>query len=240
MIRVFPDLDAMSLAAAEAFVASARSAISERGRFAVALSGGHTPAAAYRLLAAEPLVSQVDWSKVHAFWGDERNVPNTDPDSNEKMAREAFLSSVPIPEGNIHPMFTKGTNAEAAESYEGLLKSFFGEKGPLFDLVLLGMGPDGHTLSLFPGAGNLDSEKWVIPAETDVWAVHDRITLTAKAVSLCRAVVLEVGGEDKAKMVKEIIEERADYPLGVVVRGCKDVTWLLDKGAASLLTTETQ
>ncbi len=240
MIRVFPDLGAMSAAAAETFVSLASAAIADRGRFAVALAGGQTPAEAYKLLSTEPLISRVDWSKVHAFWGDERNVPNTDKDSNEKMARETLLSLVPISDENIHPMVTGGSNVEAAASYEAFLKSFFGENGPLFDLVMLGMGPDGHTLSLFPGAGDLDSDRWVIPSTTDVWAVHDRITLTARAVSLSRAVMLEVGGQDKAKMVKEVIEEGADYPLAVVLRRCKNVTWLLDEGAASLLTTDNQ
>ena len=237
MIRVFKNEEALSQGMAECFVTAAAGAIAERGRFSVALSGGHTPARAYRLLTAEPYVGRVDWPKAHFFWGDERNVPNTDPDSNEKMAREAFLNSPFVDPDTIHPMFGGGTNVEAAAAYEALLRTFFGDTGPLFDIVMLGMGPDGHTLSLFPGAGNLDSPAWVIPASTDVWAVHDRITLTPLTVSLSREVVLEIAGADKAEMVKAIIEDGADYPLGAVVRRCANVTWLLDEGAASLLQT---
>jgi 6-phosphogluconolactonase len=236
LICTFANEEALSQGMAEQFASSAEQAIAERGRFAVALSGGHTPTRAYRLLTAEPYVGRIDWSKVHIFWGDERNVPNTDPNSNERMALESLLSGILISSENIHPMFNGSTNVAAAAAYEAILRSFFGDNGPLFDMVMLGMGPDGHTLSLFPGAGNLDSSAWVIPAQTDVWAVHDRITLTPRAVSMSRQVVLEIGGADKAEMVKAILEENADYPLGVVVRGCEDVVWLLDEPAAALLT----
>ena len=235
MIRVFDDATALSRGCAQDFVDTANTAIAERGRFAVALSGGHTPEAAFRLLATPEFSSQLDWSKVHVFWGDERNIPNTDPSSNEHMAREAFLNSVPIPAGNIHPMFNGGTNADAASAYEALLHSFFGE-GPLFDMVMLGMGPDGHTASLFPGA-DLSSEALVVPAWTDVWSVRDRITLTVKAISLARKVAVAAASDDKAEMVKAIAEDHADYPLTHVLSKCTNLTWMLDKGAARLLSS---
>lgn len=232
MVRIFPNLEALSRATADRVVESARAAISQRDRFSIALSGGHTPTRAYQMLAEEPCVSQVDWRKVHVFWGDERNVPVDNKDSNEGAAHSALLDSVPIPASQIHPMFMGGTNGEAAVAYEKLLHEFFGKDGPTFDLVLLGMGPDGHTASLFPDAGNLDSEAWVIAAETNVWAVHDRITLTAKAISLARELVFEIDGADKAGVLKSIIEEDGSYPAGAVAARSKDVTWMLTELAA--------
>jgi len=134
-------------------------------------------------------------------------------------------------------MYDGGAAAdEAALAYEAILHAYFGPNGPTFDLVLLGMGSDGHTASLFPGAGNLDSPRWVIPAETDVWAVHDRITLAPKAISLAREVVFEIEGADKAGIIREIIEGDGDYPSGYVARHAQNVTWLLDKTAASQLS----
>ncbi len=233
MIRVYPDDAALAQASAEHFVENAKKAVAERGIFSVALSGGHTPAAAFRLLAAEPLASEVPWERVHVFWGDERTVPNSDPNSNEKMAREALLNAVPIPPQNIHPMYNGGTNVEAAADYDSLLHSFFLSTDRLFDMVMMGMGPDGHTLSLFPGAANIDATSLVIPTSTDVWPVHDRISLSAKAVAMSREVVVAAAGADKAVMVKAIIDDNADYPLSQVLRKCSNVVWMLDEAAAS-------
>jgi 6-phosphogluconolactonase len=235
VILVYPDKDALSKAAADRFVASGRAAIAERGRFTVALSGGHTPQQGFQLLATQPYVDQLDWSKVHIFWGDERNIPPSDANSNERMAREAFLNSVPIPAAQIHPMYIGGTAPEAAAAYETLLHTYFGPDGPTFDLVLLGLGPDGHTASLFPEANDLQDERWVIPAVTERWAVRDRITLSADAISLAYAVVFEVEGGDKAEILKEIIEQGKSYPTTYVVQHARDVTWLLDTAAAAQL-----
>ncbi|HEY3780059.1 MAG TPA: 6-phosphogluconolactonase [Fimbriimonadaceae bacterium] len=236
-IFVFPDKESLSKGAAERFVSSAREAIARSGQFTVALSGGHTPARGFQLLAEEPYVGQIDWSRVHIFWGDDRNVPGDDKDSNERMARDAFLNSVPIPAAQIFPMYNGENNVEAAASYQRLLQGYFPPEGPTFDLVLLGVGPDGHTASLFPDDHNEDSSDWVIPAFTDVFSVRDRITLTYKAISLASAVVFEIEGEDKATVLKEIIEDFADYPAGVVAHNSKDVTWLLDSAAASQLSS---
>jgi 6-phosphogluconolactonase len=234
-IFVFPDKESLSKGAAERFVAGAREAIARGGRFTVALSGGHTPARGFQMLAEEPYVGQIDWSKVHIFWGDDRNVPGDNKDSNERMARDAFLNSVPVPAEQIFPMYNGGSNIEAASAYQALLQRYFPAGGPTFDLVLLGVGPDGHTASLFPDDHNEDSSEWVIPTFTDVFAVRDRITLTYKAISLARSVVFEIEGADKAEILRQIIEEFADYPAGVVANNSKDVTWLLDSEAASKL-----
>ena len=151
-IRIYPDTDHLARAAAEGFVALAAEAVGrrlpDRGQFSVALAGGSTPRAAYALLAAE----EVDWSRVHVFWGDERCVPPDHPDSNYRLAREALLDHVSLPAGNVHRMRGEMEPEAAAQAYAAELRAFFGTQWPSFDLVLLGMGNDGHIASLFPGS----------------------------------------------------------------------------------------
>lgn len=235
MLQVYPDKAALGAALAERFVASARAALAARERFSVALAGGKTPEGAYKLLAKEPLCDKVDWSKVHVFWGDERNVPCEDPNSNEGTARRALLDFVPVPVAQIHPMYIGGTSADAASAYDRLLHAFFGDEGATFDLVMAGMGPDGHTLSLFPGAGNLEDPRWVIATETDVFAVHDRISLTPACVALAREVVFAVAGADKAPRVASCVGGDTSLPAGYLATRSANVTWMLDAEAASLM-----
>lgn len=232
-IKTYPDLETLSAATAERFAEAAQQAIAARGRFCVALSGGHTPRRAFELLASEPGRSRVDWSRVHVFWGDERNVPPSDPDSNEGMARAALLDRVPIPAQNVHPMFNGGSNEVAAAAYDALMSSYFPPGGPTFDLVMMGMGPDGHTLSLFPGAGNLDAQGWAMPAATETAAVHDRISITARAAEASRLMLFEVAGNDKADALKKISQGDAGLPAGVVSSRAKgEVLWLIDQNLA--------
>jgi len=234
IVEVFPNTNALSRAVAERFVASARVALAERDAFYVALGGGKTPRKAYELLASEPYTGRIDWRKVHVYFGDERNVPTTDPESNEGMAREAFLDSVPIPSANIHGMYNGGSAEEAAAAYERILKSFFAPTGYTFDLAHLGVGPDGHTASLFPRAGTLQETRWVAPAETEMLAVRERITLTPAVLCRSRGIVFEVAGADKAEIIRQIIDAKADYPAGVVARCVENSVWMLDEAAASL------
>ena len=161
MIEVYPDLESLSRAAAALLVKQANLAVAARGRFSVALSGGATPRRTYELLAAPPWVDQAPWDRVHVFWGDERCVPLDDPRSNARLAKEAWLDHVPIPADQIHPLDCADDPAAAAGQYEAQLREFFAGKPPILDLVLLGLGDNGHTASLFPGTTVLaERERW--------------------------------------------------------------------------------
>ena len=153
-IRIFDNLKSLSRAAAKLFIETSAQAISERGRFLVALSGGNTPSELYKSLAQSPYKEQVDWTHVHAFWGDERCVPIEDSENSYRQAYDALLRHVPIPAENIHRVKSDLEPAEAAKDYANVLKQFASPPldWPRFDLVLLGMGEDGHTASLFPGS----------------------------------------------------------------------------------------
>src|SRR6516162_10300922 len=167
-ILTFPDVESLSEAAADEFVRCARQAVADRGRFMVALSGSSTPRRLYQLLAAQPYRAQVDWDRVEFFWGDERCVPPDSPDSNYRMANEAMLAHLPIPADHIHRIEAERSDREAAaRDYEAVLARVFGVGAsgtpPALDLVLLGMGPDGHTASLFPNTQALDeTTRWVV------------------------------------------------------------------------------
>ncbi len=159
MIEVYPDLESLSRAAAALLVKQANLAVAARGRFSVALSGGATPRRTYELLAAPPWVDQAPWDRVHVFWGDERCVPLNDSRSNARLAKEAWLDRVPIPADQIHPMNCAHDPAAAARQYEAQLREFFAGQPPILDLVLLGLGDDGHTASLFPGTTVLEERR---------------------------------------------------------------------------------
>jgi 6-phosphogluconolactonase len=200
----------------------------------VALAGGHTPERAYQLLAQPPLRSQVPWGQVHVFWGDERCVPPDDPQSNARMARQALLGHVSVPEAHVHPILCARDPHRAAEEYEGLLRTFFGEGRPNFDLVYLGLGENGHTASLFPGTPALDAqERWVAEvyvAEQDMW----RVTLTAPVINQAAAVVFLVAGAAKSRVVQRVLEgpfqpHRLPAELIRPIDGSLD--WMIDKEA---------
>lgn len=167
MIRIFHDIHTLSQSVAELFVLKAKRSIEKQGRFSVALTGGSSPVELYKLLKDQPYVEQVDWTKVYVFWGDERWVPLTDEKSNAKMAFEILLDHVPIPKDQIFPMWKADTTPETyAQVYEQLLRTHFGTH-PQFDLILLGMGEDGHTASLFPNTAVLqEKSKWVDAGDT--------------------------------------------------------------------------
>ncbi|HSH03828.1 MAG TPA: 6-phosphogluconolactonase, partial [Anaerolineae bacterium] len=166
-IFVFAEKGDVAAEGARLFVEKAAEAIAERGRFGVVLAGGSTPAAMYQLLQQEAWQRQVDWERVHVFWGDERFVAPDHTLNSWREATELFLGQVPIPAENVWPMPTVGLGVgEAAEVYESRLRSFFGQEEPRFDLIFLGMGADGHTASLFPGrAGVLEEDAWVVGVE---------------------------------------------------------------------------
>jgi 6-phosphogluconolactonase len=233
-IQVFENREALSLHAAELFTTLVRNAITTRGKFRSTLSGGSTPLRLYSLLAVEPYRSKVDWRHVELFFGDERCVPPDHHNSNFNSINEALLSHVPVKahriEGELKP-------EEAALRYESEIRRTFAmqEGIPVFDLVLLGLGADGHTASLFPGTTALrETEKLAVSVyakQLDSW----RVTLTLPAINNARKVVFMVSGDSKAQVVREVVEGKKKYPASLVSPLTGEVLWLLDKGAASLL-----
>src|SRR5512138_1644851 len=183
MIRVCADHEELSLAAAELFASAASQAVQARGRFIVALSGGSTPQRTYEMLSRKPFRELVPWQNTHVFWGDERCVPANDPRNNSRMARQTLLDHVPIPLDQVHPMVCSSSTSEAAAVYEALLRDFFAADRARFDLVLLGLGENGHTASLFPGAAALEEQqRWVAEVSMAEGDLH-RLTLTLVAIN---------------------------------------------------------
>lgn len=236
---VVPDADALAQAAAHRFVEIAREEIARHGRFTVALSGGSTPRALYRLLAQEP--EAIDWARVHVFWGDERTVPPDHEQSNYRMAREALLDHVPIPRDQIHRIEAERDPAEAAARYAATLADVFGlEPGamPVFDLVLLGVGTDGHTASLFPGTRAVQVQDTPV-VENEVPQLNTvRITLTVPVITQAANILVLAAGADKAPAIRRALE--APYapeqtPAQVIRSARGNVVWLLDAEAASQL-----
>lgn len=206
----------------------------------MALAGGGTPRRAYELLAASPFRERVPWERLHVFWGDERWVPSTDPRSNERMGREALLDRVPIPREQIHPMRCSYDTRNAAREYEALLLQVF-EGSPRFDLVLLGVGADGHIASLCPGTAAAREKRRLVVAVPDRGEGFERLTLTAPAFNGAKRVVFAVSGSTKARALHEALQgerrpDRCPAQLIHPVRG--EVTWLVDNAAASLLVGE--
>lgn len=241
-IRIFPDVQSLSEAAAHEWVRCAREAAAARGRFTIALSGGSTPKHLYQLLAGEPFRSQVDWSHVEIFWGDERCVPPDHPDSNYRMAREAMLANLPIPAEHIHRIEAERSDRDAAaRDYEAVLARAFGvaigREPPALDLVLLGMGPDGHTASLFPQTQALDETKrWVVA--NPVPQLHtQRLTLTRPILNRAREVLFLVAGADKAERLAEVLAGPADPKRlpSQTIQPEGQFLWFLDRAAAARL-----
>ena len=233
-VRIFDTPEALAEAAANVFAREAEKAVRERGRFAVALAGGSTPKATYELLARD-YAEAVDWPDVHVFFGDERTVPPDHEDSNYRMAREALLDHVAV--GSIHRMPGEKQPEDAAASYEKELGEFFEGEPPVLDLVMLGIGGDGHTASLFPETAALEVTNRLVVANPVLKLETTRITLTAPVLSAAREVFFLVAGEDKAAALKEILEGDADpraYP-AKLVQPAGGPTWMADRAAASLL-----
>jgi 6-phosphogluconolactonase len=225
----------VALQAAEFVANSAQRIIAEKGSFSLALSGGRTPKALYGLLADEPFRSQVDWAKVEFFFGDERCVPPDSADSNYHMAREALFSRAPIPGDNIYRIRGEIDPNEAAKEYGKMLKEKFGDGG--IDLVLLGMGDDGHTASLFPHTAALKETHHRCVAnfveKLNAW----RVTLSAPFINRSGAVLVMVEGAEKAKRVQEVLEGERDpqrLPIQLINPESGRMIWLLDAGAAGM------
>ena len=239
MIWLYNDYAALSDAAAGFFVQQARQAAQTKGRFSVALAGGHTPQRTYQLLAQPPYSDRTPWGQIHIFWGDERCVLPDDPRSNARMARQVLLDQVPIPTSQIQPIPCSRSPQVAAEMYEGGLQAYFGDQPSRFDLVFLGLGENGHTASLFPGTPVLEEqERWVAAvhvAEQDM----DRVTLTAPLINQAAVIAFLVSGASKAGALREVLEGLEDsnrLPAQLIQPADGELHWLVDREAASLLT----
>lgn len=238
-IKVLPDSAALNLAAAQEFQTAAEQAIAQRGRFSVALSGGNTPRSVYSLLAQQYKTS-LPWDKTHIFFGDERCVPPDHPDSNYRMANEALLSHVAIPPENVHRICAELAPEAAAKDYENQLRSFFqlnNNTWPRFDLIMLGLGQDGHTASLFPGSSALkESSRLVAPTWVEKKKIF-RITLTYPVVNNAAEVEFLVSGSGKAQILKDVFNPSgaAAFPAQLIKPINGRLLWLLDHAAASLL-----
>jgi len=234
--RVFVDLEALSRGALEELLRVMRDAIAHRGRFAIALAGGSTPAKLYSLWA-DVAGASTPWDQVHLFFGDERYVTADSPLSNYRMARETLIGRVSIPAANVHPMLGPDRYASqtaAADAYEAELRSFFGSAPPAFDVQLLGLGVEGHVASLFPNSPALkETQKWVLPVEAPA-KPPQRLTLTPAVLNSGRNTFFLVAGENKREIVAALRAERegrpSQYPAGII-RPEGRALWFLDQAA---------
>jgi len=211
-------------------------ALASTGRFAIALSGGSTPKRLYEILAQEPHKSRFPWARTHLFWGDERHVPATDARSNQRMTREALLDHVPIPPQNIHSVPVNATPEEDAIQYQQDMQTYYGGMEldmarPLFDVVLLGLGENGHTASLFPDTPALEEDlAWVAPVTTGV--PEPRLTLTYPAIACSREVAFLVAGASKAPVLKLVWGGDRTQP-ATRITSVGRITWFIDEAAAA-------
>lgn len=238
-ISIFPDKSSLANAAADLFVATAQDAISKKGKFTVSLTGGSTPEQLYTLLATPAYRDQIDWKDVWVFWGDERWVPLDDARSNARMSAETLLNHVAIPHEQIFPMYKDGVEPAAyAAEYEAVLHKVLGDEGA-FDLILLGMGDDGHTASLFPGTSVLnETQKWVDAYFLEPQGMY-RITLTAPLINKAKKIVFAMFGANKAPALYEVLEGAPNiqtYPSQLIKPADGELIWLVDETAAANLT----
>ena len=238
-VFVFDTAEQLAIAAAERFVNYEYAFHGERERFSVALAGGNTPRRVYELLATERFKHRVEWAQVDLFFGDERCVPPDHPQSNYAMVYDTLISHVPIPAKNVHRIIGEGDPAESAKLYENHLRTFFaGLTWPRFDFVLLGMGADGHTASLFPGSDALNEKsKWVVRTRPE-GSPQDRITLTVPVFNHAARLLFLVEGAGKAKRLAQVLHPQSEAeqkPVQTIQPVDGSVEWLVDTAAASLL-----
>jgi len=241
-IRICEDAVALAQQTTDLFVRLAQESVAARGRFSVALAGGSTPKAAYVMLASAAYRDRVPWQHIHFFWGDERHVPPDHEDSNYHMAHEAMLSKVTVPAAHIYRITAEKDAQQAADDYEATLRTAFqltGDSLPRFDLILLGMGPDGHTASLFPGTAAVHESKRLVAAPWVEKFNTFRITLTPPVLCNAAYVVFAAGGADKTETLQQVLQgpyQPALYPSQVVKPAQGTLLWLVDKAAARLLS----
>jgi 6-phosphogluconolactonase len=244
-IRLLANGNAIAQAAATDFLDAANEAVRQKGSFSVALAGGSTPKDLYGLLASDPLKAKVPWSKIQFFFGDERHVPPDDPESNFRMANEAMLAKAPIDPKQVHRIKSEKANAaEAAQEYEQELSESFKLKADelaRFDLILLGMGPEGHTASLFPGTKALNEQRRLVVSNWVGKFYTDRITLTPPVLNNAARIMFMAHGAEKAPALKAVLEgpyEPDQLPAQIINPPKGKVVWLIDPSAASMLAPQ--
>lgn len=236
-LMVVPDVNGLNRAAVDDIRVAAEAAIREHGRFTIALSGGNTPRGVYSLLAEEK--DTFPWTKTYFFFGDERSVPPDHPDSNYRMARESLFSKVPVPEQNIFRIAAELGAAKAAEQYENTLKQFFtlqAGQWPRFDLILLGIGEEGHTASLFPESAALTETSRMVVSNWIEKLKTERITFTFPLINNAGEAMFLVAGAGKAEIIRDVfLTEGEKYPVQRVHPAHGRLLWIVDEAAASLL-----
>ncbi len=246
-VQIVSDSAALARAVADVFIATANQAVEKKGSFTVALSGGSTPKALYSLLTSDrDLNGRVPWQKIDFFFGDERSVPPDHADSNYRSAQEGMLSKVPVSPERVFRMKGEYKETEkAAVEYDQLLREFFhlsAGQFPRFDLIMLGMGPDGHTASLFPGTKALNEHHRLVTSNWVGKFYTHRITMTAPVLNNAACVMFMAGGQDKAQPLKAVLEgpyEPAQLPSQLIHPVNGKLLWLVDKSAAALLEPST-
>ena len=234
-VLIWKDLEAISVAAAHFFVTECNRCIQENGKFVVALSGGNTPKKLYELLASPEFTRNIPWRRVFLFWSDERFVPHTDAESNYRMVKESLLEGIDIPAKNVFPVPVNKAPASAALQYEKRILNFFKALSPTFDFLLLGVGEEGHTASLFPGSELLkERRRWV----KEVWVPQKqthRITLTLPIINKARQILFLVSGKEKAPVISKVLAKKSTgdlMPVQMVKPINGNTIWMLDEEAA--------
>ncbi|MFI5201899.1 MAG: 6-phosphogluconolactonase [Candidatus Kapaibacterium sp.] len=232
-LKSFPSLESLSAGAAKEIASLANQSAASRGRFTIALSGGSTPRTLYEMLARE-YSKTIDWRHVHIFWGDERYVPQDDPASNYRMAKESLLDKINIPEKNIHPIPYLSTPTDSSDAYSKELQSLFKEEIPTLDLILLGLGSDGHTASLFPGMTEEEMNAGIVIVTHSPAPPPIRTSLALQVINNARNVFFLVSGEEKKEILKAVLAEEGNpdskYPAArVYPRG--GLVWFVDEAA---------
>lgn len=238
-VEVWRNLTELSERASELLIGVAREATNEHGAFTLALSGGSTPRALYELLATDAKSTRVPWEQTHIFWTDERCVPPTDAQSNYRMANEAMLEKLDLPSKQIHRMRGEDEPQKAAERYTVELEEHFGKGDPRFSLVLLGMGDDGHTASLFPNSPALSDNSHTVAANYVTKFASHRLTLTFRALNAAATIVFLVSGKEKARAFSAVLGSEGSkdsfLPAQLVKPTTGELIWLVDEPAAHLV-----
>ena len=239
-LHIFPTTTELGTAAAALIAQASAEAIEQRGRFTVALSGGSLPGLIAPALLAGSLRCRVEWPAWHVFFADERCVPLYHPDSNYRLACQQLFDFLPIPPAQIYPLAAPFSPAPAAKAYQATLKKVFKKATlPHFDLILLGMGPDGHTASLFPGHPLLSERKaWVAPILDAPKPPPERVTLTLPVLNAARAVVFIAAGANKAETLPQVLRPKSTLPAGLVQPTSGNLHWLVDAAAAQNLPVQ--
>lgn len=241
-LEVIPDSEGLAHRSLGLFISEANKAIASKGVFYIAISGGNTPRRFYQLLGEDKRILQLPWDKIHLFWVDERYVPTESPYSNYKLAADSFLGKIPVPKENVHRICTESSDLqESARQYEGVIRRVFKLKEnqiPQFDLMVLGMGPDGHTGSLFPNSyASFDTEDLACAVYV-LGTGLARITVTHPVLCAASHLVVLVSGPEKAEILKAVLTSEPDevrYPIHVLWPILNKITWLIDGDAARLL-----